>query len=174
MISGFTHPTNNSCWNDPRVLFDHKDFLWCPRHTGTPRQFECTRLITPEQVIATIRHVPAFAAHAGDPSALPHEMHGRNQAMTDYNVTYNETSSGLVISNNDFAYVASGGIVNATTITGGYVLVASGGTAVSTTETGGYLAVSGGRTSVTTIGNSFASISAGGIAFRYDSNGRRH
>ena len=46
MISGFTHPTNefdtpyrvinyhacNSCWNDPRVRFDHKDFLWCPRH----------------------------------------------------------------------------------------------------------------------------------------------
>ena len=60
MISGFTHPTNefatpyrvinwhacNSCWNDVRHRFDHKDFLWCPRHAGTPRQFECTRLIT--------------------------------------------------------------------------------------------------------------------------------
>ncbi len=60
LISGFTHPTNefatpyrvinwhacNSCWNDPRHRFDHKDFLWCPRHAGTPRQFECTRLIT--------------------------------------------------------------------------------------------------------------------------------
>ena len=78
MISGFTHPTNefstpyrvinwhacNSCWNDPRVLFDHKDFLWCPRHAGTPRQFECSRLITPEQVIAMIQRVPAFAQHA--------------------------------------------------------------------------------------------------------------
>jgi autotransporter strand-loop-strand O-heptosyltransferase len=64
MISGFTHPTNefategrvinwhtcNSCWNDPRHRFDHKDFLWCPRHKGTDRQFECTRLITAEQV----------------------------------------------------------------------------------------------------------------------------
>jgi autotransporter strand-loop-strand O-heptosyltransferase len=71
MISGFTHPTNefttphrvinyhacNSCWNDIRVRFDHKDFLWCPRHANTPRQFECTRLITASQVIATLSHV---------------------------------------------------------------------------------------------------------------------
>lgn len=78
MISGFTHPTNefatpyrvinwhacNSCWNDPRLLFDHKDFLWCPRQAGTPRQFECTRLITPEQVIATIERVPGVAKGA--------------------------------------------------------------------------------------------------------------
>lgn len=74
MISGFTHPTNefetpyrvinyhacNSCWNDVRVLFDHKDFLWCPRHAGTPRQFECTRLITADAVKATIRRIPGF------------------------------------------------------------------------------------------------------------------
>jgi autotransporter strand-loop-strand O-heptosyltransferase len=74
MISGFTHPTNefdtpyrvinyhacNSCWNDVRVRFDHKDFLWCPRHANTPRQFECTRLITAEQVKATIRRIPGF------------------------------------------------------------------------------------------------------------------
>jgi autotransporter strand-loop-strand O-heptosyltransferase len=76
MISGFTHPTNefatpyrvinfhtcNSCWNDVRVRFDHKDFLWCPRHAGTPRQFECTRLITTEQVKNTIKRIPVFAA----------------------------------------------------------------------------------------------------------------
>jgi len=75
MISGFTHPTNefetpyrvinyhacNSCWNDVRVRFDHKDYLWCPRHKDTPRQFECTRLITAEQVKAAIRRIPAFA-----------------------------------------------------------------------------------------------------------------
>jgi autotransporter strand-loop-strand O-heptosyltransferase len=74
MISGFTHPTNefatpyrvinyhacNSCWNDPRVRFDHKDFLWCPRHAGTPRQFECTRLITTDQVLQTIQKIPGF------------------------------------------------------------------------------------------------------------------
>ncbi len=75
LISGFTHPTNefdtpfrvinyhacNSCWNDPRHQFDHKDFLWCPRHAGTPRQFECTRLITVQQVKRAIEQVPAYA-----------------------------------------------------------------------------------------------------------------
>jgi autotransporter strand-loop-strand O-heptosyltransferase len=74
MISGFTHPTNefntpyrvinwhacNSCWNDVRERFDHKDFLWCPRHTGTSRQFECTRLITADNVIATIKRISGF------------------------------------------------------------------------------------------------------------------
>jgi autotransporter strand-loop-strand O-heptosyltransferase len=74
MISGFTHPTNefatpyrvvnyhacNGCWNDPRHRFDHHDFLWCPRHVGTPRQFECTRLITAAHVKAAISRIPAF------------------------------------------------------------------------------------------------------------------
>ena len=73
MISGFTHPTNefttpwrvhnwhacNSCWNDPKLRFDHKDFLWCPRHANTPRQFECTRLITTEHVVATLEKMLA-------------------------------------------------------------------------------------------------------------------
>lgn len=77
MISGFTHPTNefatpyrvinyhtcNSCWNDVRHRFDHHDFLYCPRHKDTPRQFECTRLITVEQVKATIARIPGFGAH---------------------------------------------------------------------------------------------------------------
>ncbi len=76
MISGFTNPTNefytpwrvinfhtcNSCWNDMRVDFDHFDFLWCPRHKGTDRQFECSRLITSEQVIKTIKTIPSFKA----------------------------------------------------------------------------------------------------------------
>jgi autotransporter strand-loop-strand O-heptosyltransferase len=78
MISGFTHPTNefatpyrvvnwhacNSCWNDPRLRFDHKDFLWCPRHAGTERHFECTRLITGEAVVRTIGNVPGLLAAA--------------------------------------------------------------------------------------------------------------
>ena len=69
MISGFTHPTNefatpyrvinwhtcNSCWNDPKHRFDHKDFLWCPRDKNTPQHFECTRLITPAQVLGAVR-----------------------------------------------------------------------------------------------------------------------
>ena len=71
MISGFTHPVNefetpyrivnyhvcNSCWNDPHHRFDHHDFLWCPRHKDTPRQFECTRLITSGQVKAAIDRI---------------------------------------------------------------------------------------------------------------------
>ncbi|MDD6338559.1 MAG: autotransporter strand-loop-strand O-heptosyltransferase [Lentisphaeria bacterium] len=74
MISGFTHPTNefatpyriinyhtcHSCWNDMRENFDHYDFLWCPRHKGTDRHFECTRLISAEQVINTIKKIPTF------------------------------------------------------------------------------------------------------------------
>jgi autotransporter strand-loop-strand O-heptosyltransferase len=78
LISGFTHPINefatpfrvinwhacNGCWNDPRVRFDHKDFLWCPRHAGTPRQFECTRLITAAQVTQAIHRIPSFGAPA--------------------------------------------------------------------------------------------------------------
>ncbi len=74
MISGFTHPTNefttpyrainyhacNSCWNDPRHRCDHRDFLWCPRHANTPCQFECTRLITAEQVKQVVRKIPGF------------------------------------------------------------------------------------------------------------------
>ena len=83
MISGFTHPTNefttpyrvinwhacNSCWNDPRVRFDHHDFLWCPRHAGTARHFECTRLITGSMVTQVLGHVPAIAE--------PHLAHPR-------------------------------------------------------------------------------------------------
>jgi autotransporter strand-loop-strand O-heptosyltransferase len=74
LISGFTHPLNefatpyriinyhacNSCFNDVRLPFGHHDFLWCPRHGGTPRQFECTRLITAEHVKSVIRRIPGF------------------------------------------------------------------------------------------------------------------
>ncbi len=77
LISGFTHPTNefatpyrvinwhacNSCWNDPRHRFDHRDFLWCPRHHNTPRHFECTRLITAAQVKQVIETIPGFGVH---------------------------------------------------------------------------------------------------------------
>ena len=74
MISGFTHPRNefstpyrvinfhtcNSCWNDPLVSYNRHDFFTCPRHKDTPRQFECTRLITAEQVKSVIRTIPGF------------------------------------------------------------------------------------------------------------------
>ena len=71
LVSGFTHPTNefstpyrvinwhtcNSCWNDVQVRFDHHNFLWCPRHENTPRQFECSRLITGAQVINEVKKI---------------------------------------------------------------------------------------------------------------------
>jgi autotransporter strand-loop-strand O-heptosyltransferase len=101
MISGFTHPTNefdtpyrivnyhacNSCWNDVRHRFDHSDFLWCPRHKETPRQFECTRLITAEHVKATIKRIPGFGVRkaSAQPAAAAEKVapsgrkkHGRS------------------------------------------------------------------------------------------------
>jgi autotransporter strand-loop-strand O-heptosyltransferase len=81
MISGFTHPNNefdtpyrvinwhacNSCWNDVRHRFAHDDFLWCPRHAGTDRQFECTKLITAHQVLAALG-LALGATHAQKPA----------------------------------------------------------------------------------------------------------
>jgi autotransporter strand-loop-strand O-heptosyltransferase len=86
MISGFTHPLNefatayriinyhtcNACWNDPQLRFDHKDFLWCPRHRDKPRQFECTRLITADQVIATLKRIPGFGSLAASGATTGH------------------------------------------------------------------------------------------------------
>jgi autotransporter strand-loop-strand O-heptosyltransferase len=46
----------NSCWNDPLVRYIRDDFLTCPRHQDTSRQFECTQLITVQQVKSVIRH----------------------------------------------------------------------------------------------------------------------
>jgi autotransporter strand-loop-strand O-heptosyltransferase len=76
LISGVTHPRTefatpfrvinyhvcNSCWNDPLVRYMRDDFLTCPRHKDTPRQFECTRLITAEHVKAVIRTIPGFGS----------------------------------------------------------------------------------------------------------------
>jgi autotransporter strand-loop-strand O-heptosyltransferase len=79
MISGYSLPstefntpyrvinwhTCNGCWNDPKLRFDHHNFLWCPRHADTPRQFECTRLITPAHVMRAIRTIPGFGERSG-------------------------------------------------------------------------------------------------------------
>ena len=88
MISGFSHPTTefytpyrvinyhacNSCWDDPHHRFDHKDFLWCPRHKDTPRQFECTRLITVDHVKATIQRIPIFGNFNSKTAVPPAKM----------------------------------------------------------------------------------------------------
>ncbi|WP_077396744.1 autotransporter strand-loop-strand O-heptosyltransferase [Bombella intestini] len=87
MISGFTDPINefqtpyrvfsnhgcNSCWHDLRTPFQHNDYLFCPRHKGTERAFECTRNISTSYVLSVIKKLcrdhdlvpPAVAA--GEP-----------------------------------------------------------------------------------------------------------
>lgn len=43
--------TCHGCWNDTRYEFDHHDFMWCPKHRDTPREYECTKFIGPEMVL---------------------------------------------------------------------------------------------------------------------------
>jgi hypothetical protein len=40
------------CFNTHKL--DPGDWNWCPLHKGTERQFECSKSITPEQVIEEI------------------------------------------------------------------------------------------------------------------------
>lgn len=69
LISGFTEDYNefnldcykvknksvcNSCWNDKSYEFD-KTSGWCPRHKNSEREFECTKMISPEMVIEKIQ-----------------------------------------------------------------------------------------------------------------------
>lgn len=51
----------HGCWNDTRYEFDHKDFMWCPRHKGTQREYECTKAIGPGMVLDMLRRVPGMA-----------------------------------------------------------------------------------------------------------------
>ncbi len=53
----------HGCFNDPRHRFDHHDYLWCPKHQGTPRHWECSRGITASPVIAAIQRIPEFINH---------------------------------------------------------------------------------------------------------------
>lgn len=73
LISGFSLPNSefhtpwrvfsshgcNGCWDDTSVDFDHQDFLWCPHHRDTSRQYECTRLITGRQVTGMVDRLHA-------------------------------------------------------------------------------------------------------------------
>jgi autotransporter strand-loop-strand O-heptosyltransferase len=86
MISGFTHPVNefytpyrvinfhtcNSCSNDPRHRLDTTDYFWCPRHKDTPRQFECTRLISAGQVKQVLQ--PLIKERPAKPAAAVGEI----------------------------------------------------------------------------------------------------
>ena len=52
--------TCHGCWNDPRYDFDHRDFMWCPKHRGTEREYECTKAIGPGMVLEAVRKVPGM------------------------------------------------------------------------------------------------------------------
>jgi autotransporter strand-loop-strand O-heptosyltransferase len=41
----------NGCWNNPKFKFDKSNWNWCPEHEDTPRQFECHRSISVEDVL---------------------------------------------------------------------------------------------------------------------------
>jgi len=74
MISGFTNPFNefytpyrvinplfcHGCWNDERCDFDHYDYMWCPRHKGTDKAYECERTISARHVINVLETIPAY------------------------------------------------------------------------------------------------------------------
>lgn len=70
MISGFTDPileftqncirihddtVCNGCFTNPSYKFNQSDWLWCPVHKGTDRQFECSKVITPSNVFEQIK-----------------------------------------------------------------------------------------------------------------------
>jgi hypothetical protein len=63
------------------------EWIFYTRHKDTPRQFECTRLITVDQVKAVIRSIPGFATHAAEKQAAPRKDSGRsdrNSRLTGY------------------------------------------------------------------------------------------
>lgn len=47
----------HGCFNRTDLAFDRGDWNWCPVHKGTPRQFECTKQITPEMVKEAINKI---------------------------------------------------------------------------------------------------------------------
>jgi hypothetical protein len=46
----------HGCFHETEQFkFDASDWMWCPMHKGTERQFECTKTITPENVLDKIK-----------------------------------------------------------------------------------------------------------------------
>ena len=85
------------------MRFDHKDFLWCPRHAGTPRQFECTRLITATQVMQIIERIPGFIEQARSRVHAPTPVtEDPGQAREDtFAVSVGNALGGIVLDNSD-------------------------------------------------------------------------
>ncbi len=73
LISGFTEPYNefatpyrvinrnvcNGCSNDVTLEFERSNYMWCPRHADTERDFECTKMISSRHVEQTIEQLIA-------------------------------------------------------------------------------------------------------------------
>jgi autotransporter strand-loop-strand O-heptosyltransferase len=69
IISGFSEPYTETITNTVRIeapegsckgcfnrhMLDAGDWNWCPDHKNTPKQFECSRLITGEMVIDCLK-----------------------------------------------------------------------------------------------------------------------
>lgn len=53
----YDESTCNSCWNNPKFRFNKGDWMWCPEHEDTPRQFECHKLIKASKVIEAIEQL---------------------------------------------------------------------------------------------------------------------
>ena len=45
----------HGCFNTKGIAFDISDWVWCPLHKNTDRQFECSTVITPQEVMDTIQ-----------------------------------------------------------------------------------------------------------------------
>lgn len=70
MISNFTESNHefecirvenrsvcNGCWNNPKFKFNKGDWNWCPEYEDTPRQFECHRSISVDDVLITLKQL---------------------------------------------------------------------------------------------------------------------
>jgi autotransporter strand-loop-strand O-heptosyltransferase len=45
----------NGCWNNPLFKFNKGDFWWCPENENSPRQFECHKAISIEDVLINLK-----------------------------------------------------------------------------------------------------------------------
>ena len=46
----------HGCWNNPKFKFDKGNWMWCPKHEDTKRQFECHKAITAQHVFDKIKY----------------------------------------------------------------------------------------------------------------------
>jgi autotransporter strand-loop-strand O-heptosyltransferase len=72
MISGVTEENNefqsnnyrvikksvcNGCFNSKKYLFDQSDWMWCPVNKETDKWFECSKMITPNDVLEKVNKI---------------------------------------------------------------------------------------------------------------------